>query len=89
MMVLVEGLLIAIVDIDEVIQVIRASEDTAEAREKLMSVFDLSEIQTNYILEMPLRRLTKFSKIEIENNKIIVRLDQKRPGAAILRLTQN
>ncbi|MEY4348435.1 MAG: hypothetical protein RIS43_854, partial [Actinomycetota bacterium] len=66
---LVEGLLIAIVDIDEVIQVIRASEDTAEAREKLMSVFDLSEIQTNYILEMPLRRLTKFSKIEIEKER--------------------
>ena len=66
---LVEGLLIAIVDIDEVIQVIRASEDTAEARAKLMSVFELSEIQTNYILEMPLRRLTKFSRIEIEKER--------------------
>ncbi len=63
---LVAGLLIAIIDIDEVIQVIRSSEDTAEARERLMSVFDLSEIQTNYILEMPLRRLTKFSRIELE-----------------------
>lgn len=63
---LVAGLLIAIIDIDEVIQVIRSSDDTAEARERLMSVFDLSEIQTNYILEMPLRRLTKFSRIELE-----------------------
>ena len=63
---LVAGLLIAILDIDEVIQVIRASDDTAEARERLQTVFDLSEIQANYILEMPLRRLTKFSRIELE-----------------------
>lgn len=66
---LVAGLLIAILDIDKVIKVIRASDDTAAAREKLMSTFKLSEIQTNYILEMPLRRLTKFSKIELENEK--------------------
>jgi DNA gyrase subunit A len=63
---LVEGLLVAILDIDEVIQIIRSSDDTANARERLMEIFDLSEIQTNYILEMPLRRLTKFSRIEIE-----------------------
>ncbi|MEN9710238.1 MAG: gyrase subunit, partial [Actinomycetota bacterium] len=63
---LVAGLLIAIIDIDEVIQVIRSSDDTAAARERLMKAFDLSEIQTNYILEMPLRRLTKFSRIELE-----------------------
>ncbi len=63
---LVEGLLVAILDIDEVIQVIRASDDTAAARARLMTVFELSEIQTNYILEMPLRRLTKFSRIELE-----------------------
>ncbi len=63
---LVEGLLVAIVDIDEVIQVIRAS-DTAEiARERLMSVFDLSTPQAEYILELRLRRLTKFSRIELE-----------------------
>ena len=63
---LVEGLLIAIVDIDEVIQLIRQSDDSAAARERLMSVFDLSETQANYILDMALRRLTKFSRIEIE-----------------------
>jgi len=63
---LVDGLLIAILDIDEVIQVIRNSDDTAAARIRLMEVFDLSEIQTNYILEMPLRRLTKFSRIELD-----------------------
>lgn len=66
---LVEGLLVAIIDIDEVIQVIRTSEDTAEARTRLMQIFDLSEIQTNYILEMPLRRLTKFSRIELEKER--------------------
>ncbi|MEO8328935.1 MAG: DNA topoisomerase IV subunit A, partial [Candidatus Nanopelagicales bacterium] len=66
---LVDGLLIAIVDIDEVIQLIRTSDDAAQARARLMDVFDLSEAQTNYILEMPLRRLTKFSRIELETER--------------------
>ena len=66
---LVEGLLIAIVDIDEVIQVIRSSDDSAQARERLMSVFDLSEVQAEYILELRLRRLTKFSKMELETER--------------------
>ena len=66
---LVDGLLVAIIDIDEVIAVIRSSEDTAEARSRLMSVFDLSEVQANYILEMPLRRLTKYSRIELETER--------------------
>ena len=63
---LVHGLLVAILDIDEVISLIRSSDDTAAARVRLMTVFDLSEIQASYILEMPLRRLTKFSRIELE-----------------------
>ena len=63
---LIEGLLVAILDIDEVIQVIRASDDTEQARVKLMDVFDLSQIQAEYILELRLRRLTKFSRIELE-----------------------
>jgi DNA gyrase subunit A len=63
---LVDGLLIAILDIDEVIAVIRGSDDTAMARERLMSIFELSLEQTDYILEMPLRRLTKFSRIDLE-----------------------
>ena len=66
---LVEGLLIAILSIDEVIQVIRASDEVDQARIKLMKVFDLSEIQAEYILELRLRRLTKFSKIELETEK--------------------
>ncbi len=63
---LVEGLLIAILDIDEVIAVIRGSDDTAMARHRLMAAFALTETQTNYILEMPLRRLTKYSRLELE-----------------------
>ncbi|MCM3501840.1 DNA topoisomerase IV subunit A [Microbacterium sp. P26] len=63
---LVEGLLIAILDIDEVIQVIRSSDDSEEARTRLQEVFDLSHPQAEYILELRLRRLTKFSRIELE-----------------------
>ncbi|KQP71304.1 DNA topoisomerase IV [Microbacterium sp. Leaf288] len=66
---LVEGLLIAILDIDEVIQVIRTSDDSEQARTRLMSVFDLSEPQSEYILELRLRRLTKFSRIELETER--------------------
>ncbi|CAN5212116.1 DNA topoisomerase IV subunit A [soil metagenome] len=63
---LVEGLLIAILDIDEVIQVIRQSDDGEQARARLIDVFDLSDLQAEYILELRLRRLTKFSRIELE-----------------------
>ena len=66
---LVEGLLIAILDIDEVIQVIRTSDDAEAARARLRSVFDLSEPQAEYILELRLRRLTKFSRLELEREK--------------------
>ncbi|MDN5599339.1 MAG: DNA gyrase/topoisomerase IV subunit A [Dermabacteraceae bacterium] len=63
---LVEGLLLAILDIDEVIQIVRQSEDAETARTRLMTVFDLSEVQAEYILELRLRRLTKFSQIDLE-----------------------
>jgi DNA gyrase subunit A len=63
---LVEGLLVAIADIDEVIAVIRSSDDAEAARTRLMAVFDLSLPQAEYILELRLRRLTKFSRIELE-----------------------
>ncbi len=66
---LVEGLLVAILDIDEVISVIRTSDDAAAARTRLMSVFDLTEVQATYILDMPLRRLTRFSRIELESER--------------------
>ena len=66
---LVRGLLVAILDIDDVIAIIRSSDDTAQARGRLMTAFDLSETQTNYILEMPLRRLTRFSALELETER--------------------
>jgi DNA gyrase subunit A len=66
---LVRGLLVAILDIDEVIQVIRSSDDTEQARTRLCQVFDLDEVQAEYILELRLRRLTKFSRIELEKER--------------------
>ncbi|AKA03127.1 DNA topoisomerase IV subunit A [Streptomyces noursei ZPM] len=63
---LVEGLLTALVDIDEVIRLIRSSENSAQAKERLIDRFALSEVQTQYILDTPLRRLTKFDRIELE-----------------------
>lgn len=66
---LVEGLLVAIVDIDQVIQLIRAAEDTATARERLMTIFDLSEAQAEHILELRLRQLTRYSTLELETEK--------------------
>ena len=70
---LVDGLLIALLDIDEVIQVIRTSDDAATARERLMSVFDLTVEQTNNILDMQLRRLTRLSRIELEKEQETLR----------------
>jgi len=78
---LVEGLLVAILDIDEVIQLIRSSDNAEEARGRLIQVFDLTEVQANYILDMPLRRLTKFSKLELDKEadelrRMIAELDE-------------
>ena len=55
---ILEGLIIAVDSIDEVIKVIRGSADTPEARANLIERFELTEIQANAILDMPLRRLT-------------------------------
>lgn len=63
---LVEGLLLAMLDIDEVIQVIRTSDDADAAKTRLMAVFDLDEVQAQYILDLRLRRLTKMNRIELE-----------------------
>ncbi|MYS70179.1 DNA topoisomerase 4 subunit A, partial [Streptomyces sp. SID5926] len=66
---LVEGLLTALVDIDEVIRLIRSSENSAQAKQRLMERFSLSDVQTQYILDTPLRRLTKYDRIELESEK--------------------
>jgi DNA gyrase subunit A len=72
---LVDGLLIAIIDIDEVIKIVRSSDDTAMARERLITTFTLTQTQADYILEMPLRRLTKFSKLELDKEKAQLQLE--------------
>ncbi|EME98536.1 DNA topoisomerase IV subunit A [Streptomyces mobaraensis NBRC 13819 = DSM 40847] len=66
---LVEGLLVALVDIDEVIRIIRSSDNAAAAKASLVERFSLSEVQTQYILDTPLRRLTKFDRIELEDER--------------------
>ncbi|MEW2416681.1 DNA topoisomerase IV subunit A [Streptomyces sp. NPDC046866] len=66
---LVEGLLVALLDIDEVIRIIRDSDNSAQAKERLMERFSLSEVQTQYILDTPLRRLTRFDRIELESER--------------------
>ena len=66
---LVDGLVIALLNIDEVIQVIRTSDDAAAAKERLMAIFDLSAIQAQYILDTPLRRLTRYDRLELERER--------------------
>jgi DNA gyrase subunit A len=63
---IVQGLLIALDNLDEVIKIIRGSQDADAARTKLMTKFKLSETQTNHILDMPLRRLTRLARAELE-----------------------
>jgi DNA gyrase subunit A len=66
---LVDGLLVALLNIDEVIQVIRSSDDSAAAKTRLIDIFELSEIQAQYILDTPLRRLTRFDRLELEREQ--------------------
>ncbi|MEW1909502.1 DNA topoisomerase IV subunit A [Kitasatospora sp. NPDC085895] len=78
---LVEGLLVALVDIDEVIALIRSSDNAAQAKERLVERFSLSEVQTAYILDTPLRRLTRFDRVELED-------EQRKLTAEIAELTE-
>lgn len=78
---LVDGLLIALLDIDEVVRLIRGSDDAQAAKDGLMSRFGLSDIQATYILDTPLRRLTKFDRIELET-------EQERLRAEIAELSK-
>ena len=66
---LVDGLLVALLNIDEVIQVIRSSDNAAAAKTRLMDIFELSEIQAQYILDTPLRRLTRYDRLELEREQ--------------------
>lgn len=66
---LVNGLLKAIIDIDKVIKIIRGSDDATAAKNALIKGFELNDEQVTYILDMPLRRLTKMSKLELESEQ--------------------
>jgi DNA gyrase/topoisomerase IV subunit A len=66
---LVDGLLKAILDIDKVVKIVRGSEDAAEAKASLIKAFKLTDEQATHILDMPLRRLTKISKIELDSEQ--------------------
>ncbi|HEY7278539.1 MAG TPA: DNA topoisomerase IV subunit A [Trebonia sp.] len=72
---LVDGILIALLNIDDVIQVIRTSDDSAEAKRRLCQIFDLSEIQAQYILDTPLRRLTRYDRLELEREQETLRAE--------------
>src|ERR1700726_1523618 len=78
---LVEGLVIALLNIDEVIAVIRSSDDAAAAKQRLCDIFELSDIQAQYILDTPLRRLTRYDKLELER-------EQEELRAEIAALTE-
>jgi DNA gyrase subunit A len=87
---LLDGLMLALVDIDEVIQLIRGSDNRGEAKERLMTVFDLSDIQATYILDLTLGRLTKYDRIEVEKEiaelrRIIEELDAILGSESLLR----
>jgi DNA gyrase subunit A len=72
---LVDGLLIALLDIDEVVRLIRGSDDPQAARDALMARFGLSDVQAGYILDTPLRRLTRFDRIELETEQARLRAE--------------
>lgn len=89
---LIEGLQLAVLNIDEVIEVIRTSDTAEDARARLRTIFDLSELQAEYILELRLRRLTKFSLLELEQEsdqlrKEIEQLQALLADEALLRTT--
>ncbi len=92
---LVEGLLLAMLDIDDVIAIIRTSDDVPQARSRLISAFELSEKQATYILDLQLRRLTRLSRIELESErdeltKRIAELNEILDNPAVLnRLVSN
>ena len=74
---ILDGLIIAVNNIDEVVEIIKKSKNTEDAREKLMTRFKLSEIQANAILDMQLRRLSalEVEKLEAEWKEVKALID--------------
>ena len=71
---ILEGLLVALDAIDEVVAIIRGSQDASEARVSLIERFLLTDIQAAHILDMPLRRLTALAKLELEEEATELRV---------------
>jgi DNA gyrase subunit A len=87
---LLEGYLLALAHIDEIVAVIRASKDSSEASLKLVEQFELSPVQAAAILEMPLRRLTSLEVEKIttelaELNKVIAELTRVLTEELVMR----
>ena len=80
---ILEGLLKALEDIDNVIALIKASESAAAAKVSLMSKYHLSEVQAKAILDMKLAKLAKLEKVEIENEKKELEIELARLNAII------
>ncbi|MBY9007227.1 MAG: DNA gyrase subunit A [Candidatus Lokiarchaeota archaeon] len=74
----VEGLLIALANIDEVVQIIKSSKDTEEARNKLQERFKLTDIQVRAILNMTLSRLTNLEQEKLKEEAISLKQDIKK-----------
>lgn len=74
---ILDGLKIALSDIDEVVKTIKASTDTKDAKDKLMSKYSFSEVQATAILDMKLQKLTslEIQKIEEEINELITKIN--------------
>ncbi|MDE0237823.1 MAG: DNA topoisomerase IV, partial [bacterium] len=75
---ILEGLITALDNIDEVVAIIRGSDDAAEARQRLQDALDLTEVQAAHILDMQLRRLTALEKQKIidERDELIALIDE-------------
>ncbi|HKE50546.1 MAG TPA: DNA topoisomerase IV subunit A [Actinomycetes bacterium] len=89
---IVEGLIIAVDNIDEVVQIIRSSRDTGHAKERLIVVFDLSDLQAQAILDMQLRRLTSLEVSKLRDElaaleQVIAELTAILESEELLRAT--
>ena len=80
---ILEGLLKALEDIDNVIALIRSSESAAAAKVALMNKYNLSEVQAKAILDMKLAKLAKLEKVEIQNEKTELEQELVRLNAII------
>ena len=80
---ILDGLLVALEDIDNVIAMIKSSESAAAAKERLMAAYNLTEVQAKAILDMKLAKLAKLEKVEIQKEKAELEEELKRLNAII------